>query len=86
MCLFYNLISDDAGKLLKKERKAWGMSRKRLARLTNIEPEVIEYIERGYVCMMDYDMLSRMCKVLQVSPFSFFIRKLTNEEIIKIIK
>jgi transcriptional regulator with XRE-family HTH domain len=86
MCLFYNLLSDDAGILLKRERKAWGMSRKKLARLTNIEPEVIEYIERGYVCMMDYDMLSRMCKVLQVSPFSFFIRKLTNEEIIKIIK
>ena len=86
MCLFYNLISDDAGKKLKEERKAWGMSRKKLARLTNIEPEVIEDIERGYVCMMNYDMLSRMCKVLQVSPFSFFIRKLTNEEIIEIIK
>ena len=86
MCLFYNLLSDDAGKILKKERKAWGMSRKRLARLTNIEPEVIEYIERGYVCMMDYDMLSRMCKVLEISPFLFFRRKLTNEEIIKIIK
>ena len=86
MCLFYNLISDDAGKKLKEERKSWGMSRKKLASLTNIEPEVIEDIERGYVCMMNYDMLSRMCKVLQVSPFSFFIRKLTNEEIIEIIK
>ena len=56
MCLFYNLLSDNAGNILKRERKAWGMSRKRLARLTNIEPEVIEYIERGYVCMMNYDM------------------------------
>ncbi len=86
MCLFYNLLSDDAGKILKRERKAWGMSRKRLARLTNIEPEVIEDIEKGYVCMMDYDMLSRFCKVLKISPFIFFIRKLTNEEIIEIIK
>ena len=86
MCLFYNLISDDAGRKLKEERKARGMSRRKLARLTNIKPEVIEDIERGYVCMMNYDMLSRMCKVLQVSPFSFFIRKLTNEEIIEIIK
>lgn len=86
MCLFYNLLSDNAGNILKRERKAWGMSRKRLARLTNIEPEVIEYIERGYVCMMNYDMLSRFCKVLEISPFLFFRRKLTNKEIIEIIK
>ena len=84
--MFYNLLSDNAGKILKRERKAWGMSRKRLARLTNIEPEVIEDIEKGYVCMMNYDMLIRFCKVLEISPFIFFIRKLTNEEILEIIK
>ena len=73
MCLFYNLISDDAGKKLKEERKSWGMSRKKLASLTNIEPEVIEDIERGYVCMMNYDMLSRMCK-----SFFFFYKKINK--------
>ena len=47
MNLFYNLIRDDAGERIKFERKAWGMSRKKLARLAYTDPETIEYIEKA---------------------------------------
>ena len=85
MNLFYQLISDDAGKRLKYERRAWGMSRRRLAYLTKTDPETIEYIERGYVCMMDYDMLNKFCRTLDISPFCFFRRRLTDDEFMSII-
>ena len=37
MNLFYELISDDAGKKLKKERQAWGMYRRILAKLVKTD-------------------------------------------------
>ncbi len=84
MNLFYNLIRDDAGERIKFERKAWGMSRKKLARLAYTDPETIEYIEKGYVCMMNFNMLLNISKALQVS-FSIFLNKnLTNEELIEL--
>ena len=85
MNLFYELISDDAGRKLKKERQAWGMSRRRLAKLAYTDPETIEDIEKGYVCMLDFDLLRKLCKALQVSPFDFFIKQLTTEEILAIV-
>lgn len=85
MNLFYELISDDAGRKIKYERKAWGMSRRRLARLAYTDPETIEYVEKGYVCMMDFNLLNNIAKALQVSPFIFFRRILTNEEIIDLV-
>lgn len=84
MELFYNLIRDDAGERIKFERKAWGMSRRRLAYLAYTDPETIEYIEKGYVCMMDFNMLLNISKALQVN-FGIFLNKvLTNEELIKL--
>ena len=42
-------------------------------------------IEKGYVCMLDFDLLRKICKVLQVSPFDFFNKQLTTEEILAIV-
>ena len=36
------LISDDTGTRLKRERREWGMSRRRLAKLSYTDPETIE--------------------------------------------
>ncbi len=85
MNLFYQLISDNAGKKLKYERKAWGMSRRRLAKLAYADPETIEDIEKGYVCMLNFNLLRNLCKALQISPFDFFIKQLTTEEILAIV-
>lgn len=85
MNLFYELISDRAGNKLKQERKAWGMSRRKLAKLAYTDSETIEYIEKGYVCMLDFDLLRKICKVLQVSPFDFFNKTLTTDELLAIV-
>ena len=83
--MFYELISDNAGKQIKRERKAWGMSKRRLARLTGTDKETIEYIENGYVCMLDSNLLRRIAEVLDVSMFDFFRKKLTFEEMLAIV-
>ncbi|MBR3523958.1 MAG: helix-turn-helix transcriptional regulator [Bacilli bacterium] len=85
MTLFYNLLSDLAGRKIKKERQAWGMSRRKLARLVKTDEETIKYIENGYVCMLDSDLLRRISEVLDVNMFDFFKRKLSHDEILAIV-
>ena len=85
MNLFYQLISDDAGKRLKYERRAWGMSRRKLAKLAFTDPETIEDIEKGYVCMLDSELLRRISETLDVNMFDFFKRKLTFKEMLAIV-
>ena len=63
---FYELISDNAGKKIKRERQAWGMSRRRLARLAKTDKETIEYIENGYVCMLDTNLLKMISEALDI--------------------
>ena len=85
MNLFLKLISDSAGEKIKQERKAWGMSKRRLAKLTYIDHETIEKIEKGYVCMLDFKLLRNICKVLQISIFDFFTRPVSKEDILAMV-
>ena len=85
MNLFLKLISDSAGEKIKQERKAWGMSKRRLAKLTYIEQETIESIEKGYVCMLDFKLLRNICKVLQISIFDFFTRPVSKEDVLAMV-
>lgn len=62
------------GKILKQDRKAWGMSRRRLAKLSRVDKETIEEIEKGIIKEPDFfDMLS-ICDVLESSVF-FYVEK-----------
>ena len=85
MNLFLKLISDSAGEKIKQERKAWGMSKRRLAKLTYIDQETIESIEKGYVCMLNFKLLRNICKVLQISIFDFFTRPVSKEDILAMV-
>ena len=85
MNLFLKLISDSAGEKIKQERKTWGMSKRRLAKLTYIDQETIESIEKGYVCMLDFKLLRNICKVLQISIFDFFTRPVSKEDILAMV-
>lgn len=78
---YYNLIRDDAGKILKYERKQFGYSHKKLAKLAYTDPETIEYIENGYVCMMTPNILKNISLALDIEFDRFFKRKLTTDEI-----
>ena len=85
MNLFLKLISDSAGEKIKQERKAWGMSKRRLAKLTYTDQEIIESIEKGYVCMLDFKLLRNICKVLQISIFDFFTRPVSKKDILAMV-
>jgi len=62
------------GKKLKNERRSWGMSRGRLARLSYLDRETIEEIENGKNLNPDfYDMLN-ICTALDSSVY-FYLEK-----------
>lgn len=64
------------GKKLKNERKSWGMSKRRLERLSHVDKETIEDIENGKLLEPDfYDMLN-ICDALDSSVFFY----LTDEK------
>lgn len=61
---------DDLGKIIKRERKAWGMSRRRLGKLTNLEFDEVEEIETGINKNPSFYLMLKICDVLQISVFS----------------
>lgn len=77
---------DDLGKIIKMERKAWGMSRRRLGKLTNLEFDEVEEIETGINKNPSFYLMLKICDALQISIFSllseegyesFILNKLT---------
>lgn len=61
---------DDLGKIIKRERKAWGMSKRRLGKLTNLEFDEVEGIETGINKNPSFYLMLKICDVLQISIFS----------------
>lgn len=58
------------GKIIRSERKSWGMSKRRLARLSYTDKETIEDIESGIDTNPDFFLMLRICEVLDISVFS----------------
>ena len=58
------------GKILKNERKEWGMSRYKLAKLIGEEKEVIEDIELGREKNPNFYLMLKICNILDISIFS----------------
>ena len=77
---------NDLGKIIKRERKAWGMSRRRLGKLTNLEFDEVEEFETGINKNPSFYLMLKICDALQISIFSllseegyksFILNKLT---------
>jgi len=66
---------DNLGKNLRRERKSWGMSLRRLARLSHIDKESIEEIERGINKNPDFFDMLNICEVLDSSVYFYIKRK-----------
>lgn len=67
------------GKKLKNERKSWGMSKRRLERLSHVDRETIEDIENGKLLDPDfYDMLN-ICDALDSSVFFYLTDEKKNK-------
>lgn len=60
---------DDLGKIIKRERKAWGMSRRRLGKLINLEFDEVEEIETGINKNPSFYLMLKLCDALQISIF-----------------
>ena len=66
------------GKQIMNERKSWGMSIKRLAKLTHLDEEDLEEIELGININPDfYDMLN-ICDKLDTSVFFLLEKEAKN--------
>ena len=55
------------GKIIKKERKEWGMSRRKLALLLDEEVDTIEAIELGKLKNPNFYLILKICKILDIS-------------------
>ena len=53
---------------------SWGMSRRKLARLSYIDVETIEEIENGTIVNPNFYLMLRICEVLDTSVY-FYIEK-----------
>lgn len=69
---------NDLGRLLKYERRSWGMSKKRLARLAHVDVETVEDIENGIVTDPDFSEMLNICDVLDSSVFYYMVKE-SNE-------
>lgn len=73
---------ENLGKMLKKERLSWAMSRGRLQRLSHVDKETIADIENGKILNPDfYDMLN-ICEALDSSVYFY----LASEDMKKVDK
>ena len=64
---------DNIGDILKQERKSWGMSRKRLARLAYVDRYTIEDIENGLIRNPNFFDMLNICDVLDSSVYFFLL-------------
>lgn len=83
--MFEKLIVDDLGKKLKSERLQWGMSQRRLAKLSFTDKETICEIENGIYYDLDFKLLVNICDALQVSAFSFLKEGVTIQELLDVL-
>ena len=64
---------EDFGKMIKKERLSWGMSRRRLEKLSHVDVETIINIETGKILNPDFYEMLNICDVLDTSVFFYLI-------------
>lgn len=62
---------DNLGNIIRYERKCWGMSLNKLARLSHIDKEDIIEIESGKNKNPDFFIMLKICEILQISIFEY---------------
>lgn len=68
---------DNLNKIIRYERKSWGMSQNRLAKLSHTDKETIQNIESGLIKEPDFFLMINICDVLDISVFSLLKDKNT---------
>lgn len=65
---------ENFGRMLKRERLSWGMSRGKLQRLSHVDRETIADIENGKILDPDFYEMLNICDVLDTSVY-FYLKE-----------
>ena len=70
---------ENFGRMLKRERLSWGMSRGKLQRLSHVDIETIADIENGRILNPDFYEMLNICDVLDTSVY-FYLRENSRKD------
>lgn len=71
------------GYIIKNARKSWGMSRKRLAKLSHTDLEDLIDVETGKNRNPSFFMLLNICEVLETSAFELVKKGVSTNELLR---
>lgn len=77
------IYKDNLGKLIKRNRKAWGMGKFKFAYLIGEEFDFVENLESGKIKNISLNLLLRIADVLQVNMYDFIRKDVSDNEILK---
>ena len=66
---------NNLGKIIRSERRSWGMSKRKLAKLPYTDVETIEDIESGKEKNPDFFLMLKICDILEISVFTLLKEK-----------
>lgn len=70
---------ENFGRMLKRERLSWGMSRGKLQRLSHVDRETIADIENGKILDPDFYEMLNICDVLDTSIY-FYLKENSRKD------
>lgn len=70
---------DNVGKQIKSERLSWGMSRRKLSRLSHVDRETITDIENGRIQNPDFYEMLNICEALDTSVYFYIDEEKTDD-------
>lgn len=70
---------ENFGKMLKRERLSWAMSRGKLQRLSHVDRETIADIENGKILDPDFYEMLNICDVLDTSVY-FYLKENSRKD------
>lgn len=79
------IYNKNLGKIIKKERKTWGMSKNKLGFLIGEEFDYIDDLEKGFENEPPFDVLLKIAIVLQINVFDLLNKDITEKELLKFI-
>ena len=66
---------NNLGKIIRSERRSWGMSKRKLAKLSYTDVETIEDIESGKEKNPDFFLMLKIRDILEISVFTLLKEK-----------
>lgn len=75
------IYKNNLGKIIKKNRKLWGMGKFKFAYLIGEEFDFVDDLESGKIKNISLNLLLRIADVLQVNMYDFIRKDVSDKEI-----